>query len=85
MSEILENNYSSLPKWILDIIYVELRALFLRTRHLDHSSRNLMIEDIISKLFSHFAKKKENKQKLVLWANVFEKFLMDGGANYGRI
>ncbi|GES99571.1 hypothetical protein GLOIN_2v1883811 [Rhizophagus clarus] len=29
MSEILENNYSSLPKWILDIIYVELRALFL--------------------------------------------------------
>ncbi|GES84128.1 hypothetical protein GLOIN_2v1883811 [Rhizophagus clarus] len=25
MSEILENNYSSLPKWILDIIYVELR------------------------------------------------------------
>ncbi|GES89236.1 proline-rich protein 36-like [Rhizophagus clarus] len=47
MSEILENNYSSLPKWILDIIYVKLRALFLRTRHLDHSSRNLMIEDII--------------------------------------
>ncbi|GES95839.1 hypothetical protein GLOIN_2v1883811 [Rhizophagus clarus] len=47
MSEILENNYSSLPKWILDIIYVELRALFLRTRHLDHSSRNSMIEDII--------------------------------------
>ncbi|PKC70475.1 hypothetical protein RhiirA1_454723 [Rhizophagus irregularis] len=47
----------------LDIIYVELRALFLRTWHLDHSSRNLMIEDIISKLFPHFAKKKENKQK----------------------
>ncbi|PKK80292.1 hypothetical protein RhiirC2_841904 [Rhizophagus irregularis] len=47
----------------LDIIYVELRALFLCTRHLDHSSRNLMIEDIISKLFPHFAKKKENKQK----------------------
>ncbi|GES74174.1 hypothetical protein GLOIN_2v1883811 [Rhizophagus clarus] len=48
ISEILENNYSSLPKLILDIIYVELKALFLRTRHLNHSSRNLMIEDIIS-------------------------------------
>lgn len=77
MSEILENNYSSLPKWVLDIIYVELRALFLRTRHLDHSSRNLMIEDIISKLFPHFAKKKENKQKIGYMCKRFRK-VFDG-------
>ncbi|GES84067.1 zona pellucida sperm-binding protein 4-like [Rhizophagus clarus] len=77
MSEILENNYSSLPKWILDIIYVELRALFLRTRHLDHSSRNSMIEDIISKLFSHFSKKKENKQKISFMGKRFRK-VFDG-------
>ncbi|GET02655.1 proline-rich protein 36-like [Rhizophagus clarus] len=77
MSEILENNYSSLPKWILDIIYVELRALFLRTRHLDHSSRNSMIEDIISKLFPHFSKKKENKQKISFMGKRFRK-VFDG-------
>jgi len=35
----------------------------LRTRHLDNSARNLMVEDIISKLFPHFAKE-ENKQKI---------------------
>ncbi|GES82636.1 hypothetical protein GLOIN_2v1883811 [Rhizophagus clarus] len=77
MSEILENNYSSLPKWILDIIYVELRALFLCTRHLDHSSRNSMIEDIISKLFPHFSKKKENKQKISFMGKCFRK-VFDG-------
>ncbi|GES76610.1 hypothetical protein GLOIN_2v1883811 [Rhizophagus clarus] len=77
MSEILENNYSSLPKWILDIIYVELRALFLCTRHLDHCSRNLMIEDIISKLFPHFSKKKENKQKISFMGKRFRK-VFDG-------
>ncbi|GET62157.1 hypothetical protein GLOIN_2v1776431 [Rhizophagus irregularis DAOM 181602=DAOM 197198] len=77
MSEILENNYSSLPKWVLDIIYVELRALFFRTRHLDHSSKNLMIEDIISKLFPHFAKKKENKQKIGFMGKRFRK-VFDG-------
>ncbi|GES86139.1 hypothetical protein GLOIN_2v1883811 [Rhizophagus clarus] len=77
MSEILENNYSSFPKWILDIIYVELRALFLRTRHLDYSSRNLMIEYIISKLFPHFSKKKENKQKISFMGKCFRK-VFDG-------
>jgi hypothetical protein len=39
-SEIIEYNYSSLPKWINDIISVELnKALFLRTRHRDHPSK----------------------------------------------
>ena len=44
------------PKWAKDFILGELKPLFLRTRHLDNSKKNQILQDFLSTLFPSFSK-----------------------------
>ncbi|CAB4401334.1 unnamed protein product [Rhizophagus irregularis] len=43
-----------MPKWVRNFIINELKPLFLRTRHLDQSSKNRIIQDFLTILFPKF-------------------------------
>ncbi|CAB4401914.1 unnamed protein product [Rhizophagus irregularis] len=45
---------NSMPKWVRNFIINELKPLFLRTRHLDQSSKNRIIQDFLTILFPKF-------------------------------
>ncbi|CAB4395610.1 unnamed protein product [Rhizophagus irregularis] len=45
---------NSMPKWVKNFIINELKPLFLRTRHLDQSSKNRIIQDFLIILFPKF-------------------------------
>ncbi|CAB4380180.1 unnamed protein product [Rhizophagus irregularis] len=45
---------NSMPKWVRNFIINELKPLFLRTRHLDQSSKNRIIQDFLTTLFPKF-------------------------------
>ncbi|CAB4375717.1 unnamed protein product [Rhizophagus irregularis] len=45
---------NSIPKWVRNFIINELKPLFLRTRHLDQSSKNRIIQDFLTILFPKF-------------------------------
>ncbi|CAB4386474.1 unnamed protein product [Rhizophagus irregularis] len=45
---------NSMPKWIRNFIINELKPLFLRTCHLDQSSKNRIIQDFLTILFPKF-------------------------------
>ncbi|CAB4392097.1 unnamed protein product [Rhizophagus irregularis] len=45
---------NSMPKWVRNFIINELKPLFLRTHHLDQSSKNRIIQDFLTILFPKF-------------------------------
>ncbi|CAB4396624.1 unnamed protein product [Rhizophagus irregularis] len=45
---------NSMPKWVRNFIINELKPLFLRTHHLDQSSKNRIIQDFLTILFLKF-------------------------------
>ncbi|CAB4395653.1 unnamed protein product [Rhizophagus irregularis] len=47
---------NSMPKWVRNFIINKLKPLFLRTRHLDQSSKNRIIQDFLTILFPKFVK-----------------------------
>ncbi|CAB4379387.1 unnamed protein product [Rhizophagus irregularis] len=47
---------NSMPKWVRNFIINELKPLFLRTCHLDQSSKNRIIQDFLTILFPKFIK-----------------------------
>jgi len=57
------------PKWAKDLILSELKPLFLRTRHLDNSKKNLIIRDFLSVLFPSFAE--QHHERLAILAADF--------------
>ena len=52
LAELMKVSPRSLPKWLNDIILVELRPLFLRVRFLNE--KNEILDDFISKMFPKF-------------------------------
>ena len=59
------------PKWLKDFILGELKPLFLRTRHLDNSKRNRIIQDFLSMLFPSL--EQNNHERLAALATDFRK------------
>jgi len=57
------------PKWAKDLILSELKPLFLRTRHLDNSKKNLIIRDFLLVLFFSFAE--QHHERLAILAADF--------------
>ena len=77
---------SGMPKWLKDFVFSELKPLFLRTRHLDDSKKNRIIQDFLSKIFPSFAE--NHHERLVVlsadfrklwsnWRNAFWQKLLD--------
>lgn len=59
------------PKWVKELIFGELKPLFLRTRHLDNSKKNRIIQDFLLLLFPSFAK--DHHERLAVLAAEFRK------------
>ena len=86
----LSNLFSqnSTPRWVRTVIINELKTLFLRTRHLDQSSKNHIIKDFLTLLFPTFAKdhpdslnsmargfrKNWSCWRNVLWDKIYERY-----------
>jgi len=60
-----------MPKWVRTAVINELKTLFLRTRLLDQSNKNLMLQDFLSLLFPTFVS--THPDKLADLARTFRK------------
>lgn len=79
---------NSIPKWVRTAVINELKTLFLRTRLLDQSSKNIIIKDFLAVLFPTFVNNHPDKVgdiartfrknwtswRSVLWDKINERF-----------
>jgi hypothetical protein len=80
-----------LTKWLRDLIFGELKPLFLRIRSLDESKKNLILKDFFTLLFPTFAKNYHEKLVVISkdfrrafnnWRNVLWKRLLERHEKY---